>query len=208
MFCIQLLQQLETGVGAGRLAQFYAPDGSRTALGQAKERAVQTVRAFQEEFDPMPYAHTALFSGPGRTELGGNHTDHQHGHVLCASVDMDILACAAANETRRVRIHSQGYPVVEVNLDELEAREEEKNTSAALVRGVAADAVRAMLSGAPCPPARLSAGGVALPAAHCVGACPAGAATVPWPFAAHCKGACHGPFGGAGAGGALSGTLR
>ena len=138
MFCIQLLQQLETGVGAGRLAQFYAPDGSRTALAQAKERAVQTVRAFQEEFNPMPYAHTALFSGPGRTELGGNHTDHQHGRVLCASVDLDILACAAPNELGVVRIHSQGYPLVEVSLDDLEVRGEEKNTSAALVRGVAA----------------------------------------------------------------------
>lgn len=138
MFCIQLLQQLETGVGAGRLAQLYAPDGSRAALDRAKERAVQTVRAFQEEFSPMPYAHTALFSGPGRTELGGNHTDHQHGHVLCASVDLDILACAAPNELGRVRIHSQGYPMVEVALDDLSPKKEEENSSAALVRGVAA----------------------------------------------------------------------
>ena len=138
MFCIQLLQQLETGVGAGRLAQLYAPDGSRSALDRAKERAVQTVRAFQEEFSPMPDAHTALFSGPGRTELGGNHTDHQHGHVLCASVDLDILACAAPNELDRVRIHSQGYPMVEVGLDDLAPKKEEENTSAALVRGVAA----------------------------------------------------------------------
>ena len=138
MFCIQLLQLLETGVGAGRLAQLYAPDGSRAALAAAKERAVQTVRAFQEEFTPPPYAHTALFSGPGRTELAGNHTDHQHGHVLCASVDLDILACAASNELGRVRILSQGYPMVEVDLDDLEVHEEEKNTSAALVRGVAA----------------------------------------------------------------------
>jgi len=138
MFCIQLLQQLETGFGAGRLARFYAPDGSRGALDRAKERAVQVVRSFQAEFSPMPYAHTALFSGPGRTELAGNHTDHQHGHVLCASVDLDILACAAPNELGRVRIHSQGYPMVEVSLDDLSPKKEEVNTSAALVRGVAA----------------------------------------------------------------------
>ena len=138
MFCIQLLQQLETGVGAGRLAQFYAPDGSRAAVDRAKERAVQVVRTFHKEFSPMPYTHTALFSGPGRTELGGNHTDHQHGHVLCASVDLDILACAAPNELGRVRILSQGYPMVEVSLDDLSPKKEEENTSAALVRGVAA----------------------------------------------------------------------
>ncbi|MFQ7241528.1 galactokinase, partial [Agathobaculum sp.] len=78
------------------------------------------------------------FTGPGRTEIGGNHTDHQHGHVLCGSVDLDMLACAAPNGLDVIRVHSEGYPALEVALDSLSPREDEKNTSAALVRGVAA----------------------------------------------------------------------
>ena len=84
------------------------------------------------------YKRQALFSGPGRTEIGGNHTDHQHGRVLCGSVDLDMLACAAPNGTDLVRIQSEGYPALEVDLRDLRVREEEKNSSPALVRGVAA----------------------------------------------------------------------
>lgn len=71
------------------------------------------VRAFEAEFGARPEA--ALFSGPGRTEIGGNHTDHQHGRVLCGSVDLDMLACAAPNGTDLVRIQSEGYPALEVD---------------------------------------------------------------------------------------------
>ena len=78
-----------------------------------------------------------LFSGPGRTEIGGNHTDHQHGRVLCASVDVDILACAAPNGTGTVRMLSEGYPQITVELDDLAPRPEEEGSSAALLRGVA-----------------------------------------------------------------------
>ena len=81
--------------------------------------------------------HMAIFSAPGRTEIGGNHTDHQHGRVLCGSVDLDMLACAVLNGKNVVRILSEGYPALEISLDELAPRAEEINTSAALVRGVA-----------------------------------------------------------------------
>ena len=78
------------------------------------------------------------FSAPGRTEIGGNHTDHQHGHVLCGSVNLDMLCCAAPNGENVIRICSEGYPELTVSLDDLLPREEEQSTSAALVRGVAA----------------------------------------------------------------------
>jgi galactokinase len=96
------------------------------------------VRSFQAAFSPAQDAPAALFSGPGRTEIGGNHTDHQHGRVLCGSVDLDMLACAAPNGASRIRIRSEGYPTLEISLDQLQPRKEEENTSAALVRGVAA----------------------------------------------------------------------
>mgnify|MGYP005753811691 FL=1 len=79
-----------------------------------------------------------IFTAPGRTEIGGNHTDHQHGCVLAAAVDLDILAAAEENDSNKIRILSDGYDMVEIDLSSLEAVEEEKNTSASLIRGVAA----------------------------------------------------------------------
>ena len=83
-----------------------------------------------------------IFSAPGRTELGGNHTDHQHGLVLAAAVTLDTKAAAAENNDGCIRVISEGYAPVTVRLDELEMQPEERNTTAALVRGVAAGFVR------------------------------------------------------------------
>ena len=134
--CKELLLALRGGDADGVLKPLYAADGNEAALSAARDRAVHVIEGFMNSFGDA--ARAALFSGPGRTEIGGNHTDHQHGHVLCGSVDLDILACAAPNGTETVRVISEGYPLVEVPLDSLSPREDEKNTSAALVRGVAA----------------------------------------------------------------------
>ena len=81
---------------------------------------------------------TYRFSAPGRTEIGGNHTDHQHGCVLAAAVELEAVADVTLNGTDFIRVQSQGYPETVVDLKDLSVREEEKNTTAALVRGVAA----------------------------------------------------------------------
>ena len=130
MDCETLLARLRAGDWDDRLAPLY-PD-----LDAARARAARVVEGFVAAFGNRE--GTGLFSGPGRTELGGNHTDHQHGRVLCGSVDMDMLACAAPNGTRTARVISGVYPALEVDLTDLSVREEERNTSAALVRGMAA----------------------------------------------------------------------
>lgn len=80
-----------------------------------------------------------FFSTPGRTEIGGNHTDHQHGRVLCASVDLDIIAIAAPNKEGMIRIQSEGFPHMdEISLTDLAPVEEERGHSASLIRGIAA----------------------------------------------------------------------
>ena len=135
--CTSLISTLSAGDHDKVLSALYALDGSPATLDAARQRAAHVVQAFQEAFRPGD-APAALFSGPGRTEIGGNHTDHQHGHVLCGSVDMDMLACAAPNGQAVIRVLSEGYPALEVELDSLLPREEERNGSAALVRGVAA----------------------------------------------------------------------
>lgn len=78
-----------------------------------------------------------FFSAPGRTEIGGNHTDHQHGCVLAAAVDLDIFGASAKNDSRVIRIFSEGYGMEEISLDDLEVKKEEINTTASLIRGVA-----------------------------------------------------------------------
>lgn len=89
------------------------------------------------------YSHTgltpaAIFSSPGRTELGGNHTDHQGGHVLASAVTLSLRAEAAITDDGRVCVYSPGHAPVDVALSELDPRPDERGTSAALVRGVAA----------------------------------------------------------------------
>ena len=131
-----LLSSLRAGDHDGALAALYALDGAQSSLDRARDRACRTAGNLMKTFAPSGAA--VLFSGPGRTEIGGNHTDHQHGRVLCGSVDMDMLACAAPNGKNVIRIQSEGYPALEVELEELAVRPGEANTSAALVRGVAA----------------------------------------------------------------------
>ena len=135
--CSQLLTALQDGTHDKTLAALYALGGAPRQMEEARVRAVRTAEAFAARYGAK-VEDTALFSGPGRTEIGGNHTDHQHGRVLCGSVDLDMLACAAPNGRNTVRIASEGYPALEVDLSDLDPKPEEKNTSAALVRGVAA----------------------------------------------------------------------
>ena len=78
-----------------------------------------------------------VFSAPGRTESCGNHTDHQHGCVLAAAVDLETVATVQVNDSNLIEIQSEGYPLVSVDLNDLAVREEEKNSTAALIRGVA-----------------------------------------------------------------------
>ncbi|MBQ4600722.1 MAG: galactokinase [Oscillospiraceae bacterium] len=90
---------------------------------------------FAAAFGGVP---TRYFSAPGRTEIGGNHTDHQRGRVLAAAVDLDTVAAVRPNATDTIRILSKGYPLSVVRIHELEPVVSEINSTPALIRGVAA----------------------------------------------------------------------
>ncbi len=79
-----------------------------------------------------------LFSAPGRTEVGGNHTDHNHGRVLAASINLDAIAVASKNDENIVRVKSRGYNMDVCDITDLEIKENEKGHSPALVRGMCA----------------------------------------------------------------------
>ena len=136
--CGELLSSLLRGDHDNILTSLYAPGEAGVTLDAARQRAASVVEGFCAAFDPTGRTQAALFSSPGRTEIGGNHTDHQHGRVLCGSVNLDMLACAAPNGLSVVQIRSEGYPSVEVGMDSLPPRQDEVNTTAALVRGVVA----------------------------------------------------------------------
>ncbi len=102
----------------------------------SKERYAGAIRSFTELFGENE--EIRLFSVPGRTEVGGNHTDHQHGCVLAAGVDLDIIAVAAKNDSDEICIQSAGFPMDRVRIDELEPVEKENEKAIALIRGIAA----------------------------------------------------------------------
>ena len=92
-------------------------------------------RRFLDTFQRAPQY---VFSAPGRTELSGNHTDHQLGKVLAGAVDLDTVAAVALNGENTIRILSEGYPLCEIELKDLSIHPEEAGTSTALIRGTAA----------------------------------------------------------------------
>ncbi len=86
---------------------------------------------------------THAFSSPGRTELGGNHTDHNRGKVLAASIDLDMLAAVAARSDGTIRIFSEGFgDPFNVETSDCAMRPEERGTSTALIRGIVSEFVR------------------------------------------------------------------
>ena len=130
----QTIRLLESGAFDRCLSGMYAcGDG---ALLPYRRRLLDAIAAFRSEFGDAQ--EIALFSAPGRTELGGNHTDHQGGHVLAGSIDLDVIAVAAVNGTGTIRLKSKGMPMDMVDITDLSPRQEEINTSASLLRGIAA----------------------------------------------------------------------
>ena len=113
-------------------AELYVP----SAVSAQIQRYRRLFSGFAETFGPCGRA--AGFSAPGRTEIGGNHTDHQHGRVLAGSIDLDIIAVAAPNGEGVIRLKSEGFPMDVVELDDLEIHPEEYNRSVSILRGIAA----------------------------------------------------------------------
>lgn len=131
MNCRQCIEKIQAGGFDRTLSYVYGGQD----LAQERERYIQAVNRFESIFGD---GEIELFSAPGRTEIGGNHTDHQHGRVLAAGINLDVIAVAKKTGDGVVKIQSEGYPMDVVSLDALSAREEETGKSASMVRGVCA----------------------------------------------------------------------
>lgn len=111
----------------------YCTDESAAIQKDRYEKAVsEFIKAF-EGTEPE-----AIFSAPGRTEVGGNHTDHQHGEVLAASINKDAIAIVSKRSDDKVNVLAEGFGMTNIGLTDLELREEEKGSTASLIRGVLA----------------------------------------------------------------------
>ena len=105
-------------------------------IGFQKERYIQLVSRFEALFGAD--REVEIYSAPGRTEVGGNHTDHNHGKVLAASVNLDAVAVVSMNDENIVRVKSEGYKIDAVDLNNLGVMPSERGKSESLIRGVCA----------------------------------------------------------------------
>lgn len=99
------------------------------------KRVSNLLRGFSDTFGKD--GDIRLFSAPGRTEIGGNHTDHQHGRVVAGSLNLDVIGAVRANGENVIRIKSEGFPMDIVYLDDLDAGSNEYGKSSGLIRGIA-----------------------------------------------------------------------
>lgn len=129
----QWKNQLSTQKGQTLLSSIYGHQESM--LEKQLQRYQNLLSSFEQTFGDLD---VRLFSTPGRSEIGGNHTDHNHGRVLAAAVSVDIIAVVSPRNDKKVTIWSQGYdrPFI-LNLTDLNVQNHEKSTSLALIRGVA-----------------------------------------------------------------------
>ncbi len=128
----EFIKKTETGEYDERLIDIYI---DKDKLLEQKSRYSQALKAFAELFGDDA---DAVFSAPGRSEIGGNHTDHQHGEVLCASINDDAIAIVKKTDKNEVNILSKGYDMITVALDELEKDKSQEGTTLALIKGVIA----------------------------------------------------------------------
>ena len=130
-----MIRSLKSPEGSQRLMHLY---GNRDGMLLEQTARYTGILKRHEELFHETEQEVMLISAPGRTEIGGNHTDHNRGRVLAAAVNLDTLSAVSARNDLQVHLYSDGYAPLILDLNDLAVVEKEKGTTAALVRGVAA----------------------------------------------------------------------
>lgn len=128
-----LIAYIKEGKLDSRLLDIYLDDEK---LDYQKNRYANAIQSFVDLFGSE--RDIQIVSAPGRTEVGGNHTDHQHGQVLAASINDDAIAVVAANDSNSVQVKSEGYDKITFSLKDIDKNSEEEGTTIALIKGVLA----------------------------------------------------------------------
>lgn len=124
-----LIEKLQNGELDDRLLDIYVDN---KLMDYQKNRYIVAIKKFEDLYDA---GEVVLFSAPGRSEVGGNHTDHQHGKVLAASINLDSLGVVRATDDNTIRLVSDNYDEIVISLDDILLKEE-KETTTALIKGV------------------------------------------------------------------------
>ncbi|MDD2647285.1 MAG: galactokinase family protein [Eubacteriales bacterium] len=131
---VKMIRGLKTPDAIAQLTHLY---GHREGAAVYQlDRYTRILKKHEERFHSE--RELSLVSAPGRTEIGGNHTDHNNGRVLAAAINLDTICAVSPNSDNIARIHSEGYEPFEVDLTELKPVAEEQGRSASIVRGIAA----------------------------------------------------------------------
>ncbi len=123
-------------INAGKFDKTFSYVYGENAVEYQRARYIEAINEFDKLFPNRE--NIVFYSAPGRTEVGGNHTDHQHGCVLAASVNLDVIAVVSPNQDNTIRIKSKGFDMDTIDLNELTPDPKEYNRASALIRGVAA----------------------------------------------------------------------
>lgn len=126
----KVIEKLQSGQMDKRLLDIYADE---TKIDYQRRRYICAIKKYEMIFGTD---EIELYSAPGRSEIGGNHTDHQRGEVLVAAVNVDAVAVVHKTEDEMVQIVSEGYDMITISLGDLEAKKEEEGTTLSLIKGV------------------------------------------------------------------------
>lgn len=128
----RIISEIENGNYDNLFLDIYVDEEK---ISYQKQRYVNAIESYIEEFGEDD---VEIYSAPGRSEVGGNHTDHQHGEILAASINLDAIGIVKKTDDMKVSILSKGYTLTTISLENLDMQEEEKETTIALIKGVVA----------------------------------------------------------------------
>lgn len=131
----QLIEGFKNGMYDGQLLELYIVEEQ---IPYQRERYTNAIQTFEDLFhtEKENMDDIEIYSAPGRTEIGGNHTDHQCGRVLTSAVNMDMIAVVQKNNDQIIRIQSEGYPMIRVNCTDTIYKEAEEGSTDSLVKGI------------------------------------------------------------------------
>ena len=130
----ELINYIRDGRLDQRLSDIYLDN---LKMNYQRSRYIDAIAKYSEIYGEDS-ADVEIYSAPGRTEVGGNHTDHQHGQVLAASINDDAIAIVSKNSSETVNVKSEGYDMITISLGDIAKRDDEEGTTLALIKGVLA----------------------------------------------------------------------
>lgn len=127
----ELKEKINNGTYDDRLLDIYA---DRELIGRQQKRYADALDKFIQLYGDR---ETEVYSAPGRSEVGGNHTDHQHGQVLAAAVNLDVIAIVSKTDDGKIKVVSDSFDIAPIDVNDLAKKDAEEGSSEALIRGVA-----------------------------------------------------------------------